>query len=319
MRKGYAVAAAALFVSASFMMWGCKNGNLFGGFHKRGSGDATALLSDAKAALANREFHNAKAYYESVLAKDPKNSEALYGAATATMGTVGLDMGTLLANVITAKGTSGAGALQREIQNATFLPNITQEEIDRLSILKGLDLDNLSDGIDQIVCFLLKIRSGSADGKISPKDISVLLSVGITCILRSILRPLERNVIDLRQTADGKDFEIVIIDRNKLAEICSDGTLENSVRDMLGALQSFLTASSELKSKSGSTLGELSAELKKSVEAFKTKFNAEADAAGNVPQSCRDFVNNTINDLDNLQPPTRDPGDCLRKDTNPVH
>lgn len=313
--------AAAL---GSLAAAGCKNNNMFGGFHKRGSGDPAALLSDAKAALTNREFSNAKAYYEAVLAQEPKNSEALYGAATATMGTAGLDLGTLLANVVTAKNSGAPAAtlgLQDVLQTASIgtASAITEDEINSLSILKGLDLDNLSGSIDQIVCFLLKIRSGNADGKISPKDISVLLSVGITCILRGILRPLEVNVIDLRQTADGKDYDVVIIDGAKLKDICDSGVLQNSVTDLAGALQSMQTAVLELNSTSGSTLGGLKQDLETAFNQFKKKINDEAAAQGLTTQiqSCLDFVNNF--EVDKLQPPTKDPGDCLNKSNTPLH
>src|SRR5687768_534468 len=100
--RGKLMMAVALL--GSMALSGCKDGNLFGGFRKAGSGDKVSLMSDAKAALANREWNNAKSYYESVIAKEPGNTEALYGAAVATMGTAGLDLGTLLSNVIASKG-----------------------------------------------------------------------------------------------------------------------------------------------------------------------------------------------------------------------
>lgn len=324
MKRHYALMTAAV-LCGSLAFWGCKNGNLFGGFHEKGTGDPESLLSDAKTALANREYNNAKAYYEQILQTQPTNSEALYGAATATMGTAGLDLGTLLANVITAK--SAAPGLQQAIQYASFAPagaGITQDEINSLSILKGVDLSNLSGSVDQIVCFLMKIRSGNADGKISPKDISVLMSVGITCIIRGILRPLEVGVIDLQQTADGKDYNVVILNANKLKDICSDNTLKNSLLDLAGALQSVQTAVQELKSQEGSTLSGLSLDMKDALSQFKTKVlaklnevNSDGDSTNNVPTECINFVQNF--NIDNLTPPTADPGNCLDKSNKPLH
>jgi hypothetical protein len=325
--KRYSAVVALIAMMSAIAFWGCKNGNMFGGFHKKGSGDTASLLSDAKAALSRREFNNAKAYYESIVAKEPRNSEALYGAATSSMGTAGLDLGTLLSNVITAKTAAPSGALAENIQLATIgvgAGAIDPNTVNSLSILKGLDLNNLSGGIDQIVCFLLKIRSGNADGKISPEDISVLLSVGITCIIRGILRPLEQNLLDLRQTADGKDFTVVIIDGNKLGALCADGTVQNSIRDLAGALQSLVVAVNQLAAAPNSSIAGLKLDMKTAFQQFQTKFNTIANANNtdsnpnnNVPASCMSFVNSF--DPDNLTPPTLDPGDCLNKSVKPIH
>lgn len=323
---GLSLALAAAAASTTFM--GCKNGNLFGGFHKRGSGDPAGQLADAKAALSRREFSNAKAYFEAVLAKEPKNSEALFGAATASFGTAGLDLGTLLANVVNLKNSaptpvSGLGEAIQVGQIAA--PGaINQDDLNSLSILKGLNLNNLSGGIDQIVCFLLKIRSGNADGKISPQDISLLMSIGITCIIRGILRPLEQSVLDLRQTADGKGFDIVIIDASKLNALCADGTIQRSIQDLAGSLQAVQTAVKELNSTSGSTVGGIELDLKDAVTQFKTKFQekvnelaATPSPSDDIPASCNQFVQSF--NVNALTPPTQDPGDCLNKDTKPNH
>jgi hypothetical protein len=326
--KIYGALLALAGLTAGTAFTGCKNGNLFGSLHKRGSGDALAQLSDGKAALARREFANAKAYFESVLAKEPRNSEALYGAATASFGTAGLDLGTLLANVVTLKNSapSPVSGLGEAIQTGQIgAPGaINQEDLNSLSILKGLNLDNLSDGIDQIVCFLLKIRSGNADGKISPADISLLMSVGITCIIRGILRPLEVNVLDLRQTADGTGFDIVIIDGDKLKDLCADGTIQRSIQDLAGALQAVQTAVKELNANSSSTVGGIELDLRSAVNQFKQKFqqkfdetNSDGNPNNNIPSSCNQFVQSF--NVNALTPPTQDPGDCLNKDTKPNH
>jgi hypothetical protein len=314
--------AAAVAVAGALSFWGCKDGNLFGSFRNEGSGDTSTVLADASAALSRREFNNAKAFYESIVAKEPQNSEALYGAAVATMGTAGLDLGTLLSNVITAKNASSGAAttLQEALQlSAIGVRAISQEDIDNNSILKGLDLNNLDRDIDQIVCFLLKIRSGNADGKISPKDISVLMSVGITCIIRGILRPLEENVIDLRQTSGGQDYEVKIINGAKLKDLCDSGVLQNSASDIAGSVQAIQTAVAELKPSSGSTIASLKPDLENALKSFQQKINAEAAAQGLTSQiqSCLDFINGF--DVNNLTPPTKNPGDCLNKSNKPLH
>jgi hypothetical protein len=321
MKKLKGLMAAVAFIG-SLALCGCKDGNLFGGFRKEGSGDTTTLLSDAKAALARHEYNNAKSYYEAIIAKEPTNSQALYGAATATMGTAGLDFGTLLSNIVTAKQT--APSLHQAMQYSAVGVHQNSPLVSDLSILASIDLNNLSGSIDQIVCYLLKIRSGFADGKIKKDDISLLLGVGINCIIRSILRPLSENVIDLRQTADGKDFDIVILDANKLDDVCSNGVLQSSAADFAGGVQAIQEVINILRPSSGSTLSDLKPDLEAAFEKFKTKINnqaaannADGDSTNDVPTSCLDFVNSF--NVNTLTPPAKDPGDCLNKNVKPAH
>ncbi|MGQ0644938.1 MAG: hypothetical protein ACT4O3_05555 [Elusimicrobiota bacterium] len=310
MMKSKAVLAAVL--ASSLAMTGCKDGNLFGGLTKKGSGNESSLAADARAALARREYHNAKAYYEAILAKNPRNSEALYGAATATMGTAGLDLGTLISNVINSNGAPG---LAPAFNAAKFGVALSHSGVNSNSILHDIELGKLGASIDQIVCFLLKIRAGFADGTISPEDISLLVSVGITCLIRAILRPLEEGVIDLRQTADGKDYEVFIIDPSKLSGICDNGNgiLNSSAADFAGGLQAIDTAVKLLKQKDSSTLGQIRLDIRSAFESFQQKMNAEPS----LPPACKEFINSFK--VDSLAPPTQDPGDCLNKNVEPKH
>src|ERR1041385_5662970 len=77
---------------------GCENGNLFGRLHDRGdSGSIRSLSSDARNALRDKDYSQALALYERILAQDSDNAEALYGAAAAAIGSSGLNFGQLLA------------------------------------------------------------------------------------------------------------------------------------------------------------------------------------------------------------------------------
>jgi hypothetical protein len=303
-------AALAAVLASSLAMTGCKDGNLFGGLTKKGSGNESSLAADARAALARREYHNAKAYYEAILAKNPRNSEALYGAATATMGTAGLDLGTLISNVI---NSSGAPGLAPALNAAKMGVALSHSGVDSKSILHDIELGKLDASIDQIVCFLLKIRAGFADGTISPEDISLLVSVGITCLIRAILRPLEAGVIDLQQTPDGKDYIVKIIDSGKLSEICSNGILDSSAADFAGGLQAIDTAVKLLKQKDSSTLAQIRLDIRNAFISFQQKMNAEPG----VSPDCKNIINSF--DPDALAPPTQDPGDCLNKNVEPKH
>src|SRR5262245_26890074 len=114
--KKYGAFTAVALLAGSLAFWGCKNGNLFGGFHSKGSGDLADLLSDARSALAQRQFNNAKAYYDAILGKDGNNSEALYGDATATMGNAGLDLGVLLSHIL--HHSAPAASLQESFKSS---------------------------------------------------------------------------------------------------------------------------------------------------------------------------------------------------------
>jgi hypothetical protein len=315
-------AALAAVLASSLAMTGCKDGNLFGGLTKKGSGNESSLAADARAALARREYHNAKAYYEAILAKNPRNSEALYGAATATMGTAGLDLGTLLSNVINSNGAPG---LAPAFNAAKFGVALSHSGVDSKSILHDIELGKLDASIDQIVCFLLKIRAGFADGTISPEDISLLVSVGITCLIRAILRPLEAGVIDLRQTPDGKDYIVKVIDANKLNQVCGS-ILDSSAADFAGGLQAIDTAVKLLKQNDSSTLNQIKLDIRNAFIAFKDRLhetanqnNSDGDPSNNVPSSCLTAVDSLVSSIDSLAPPTQDPGDCLNKNVEPKH
>ena len=77
---------------------GCQNGNLLGKLHDSGdSSNTETLLSDGNVALDNGDYAAALGYFQRVLDNDSDNSLALYGAATASAGLSGLNLGQLLA------------------------------------------------------------------------------------------------------------------------------------------------------------------------------------------------------------------------------
>jgi hypothetical protein len=301
--------------AAALGLWGCKNGNLFGSFHKEGTGTPAAVLSDAKAALANREFNNAQSYYEKVLVNEPKNSEALYGAATATMGSAGLDLGTLLANVITTKQTLPASgpALHAALSQASLGVSAVSAAPDANSLLNSLDLAAMRAHMNKIICYLLKIRSGHADGRVPRDNINVMVSLAITRTLRAVLRTLDNNLVDIRKKSDGKSYEVVYVDKTNIKDACSNGILKASLDDLFGAVESIKSAVEKVNPSATSTLAEVKDDIKASFKDFQkaiTDLNTDTDSANDIPASCVSLVNSY--DVESiLQPPSQDPGNCL--------
>ncbi|MBI4396344.1 MAG: hypothetical protein HY548_04555 [Elusimicrobia bacterium] len=307
MRKQCALVAALVLVGG-LALWGCKNNNLFGTFHEKGTGDSAALLSDAKSALAKREFNNAKAYYESLISKEPRNSEALYGAATATMGTAGLDLGTLLSNVITSKQSAPAArGIPGVIEYASIGALGTASSVDSNSILNSLNLSALRGNINKIVCYLLKIRTGSGDGVIPHDNVNVMISLSITRALRAALRMVDSGLVDLRKTSNGKNFDVVVTGTvATLNNACVDGgAMELAADDFIGAVESFTSAFNKVNPGDGSTIKEMKEDLKNAFAELKSELNT----AGAT--NCVTLLSKAKYDTTNLTPPTQDPGDCL--------
>jgi len=168
-----------------FGITGCKNGNLFGGLHNRGdSGSIDNLLSDAQVALRADDYAGALALYNRVLAQDSDNSLALYGAAAAAIGSSGLNIGQLLANVTNQSSAPS-------FHNLTQLIGQSRQTVkaavstDPNSLLNGIDMDALDTVIDKAICRLTRIVAGATDGTIKPNDIDVILNLASLCVIRA--------------------------------------------------------------------------------------------------------------------------------------
>jgi len=311
MKKYTAVAAVAALL-ASLALWGCKNGNMFGGFHKKGSGDAASLMSDARSALANREFNNAKAYYEAILAQQPTNSVALYGAAVATMGTAGLDLGTLLSNVVASKGAPASGSLAQLIDSAAIgAPGAAT--VDPRSVLNNLNLTALRLHINTIICYLSRIRAGRGDGVIPRDDVSTCLSLTISRTLRAVLRTTDPTVgvADIRKSANGKDLEVVITASGATINDYCGGTsgkgktMEATLDDLAGAVEALGAAFNKVNPGVDATLTEIKADINKAFTDFKTDVKAQG-----VNAACAGLLDSAKYDVLNLPVPTTD--DCAQ-------
>ena len=236
------VLQAGLF-SMTIALTGCENGNLFGGFNDRGdSGDVESLNADASIFLRERNFSEALKLYQRTLAQDPDNSEALYGAATAAMGTSGLSLGVLVANLtneLNAPVINNLGDLV-SVSRDTISPQNTN---DANSILFGVAIEALNGVIDNVICWLSLIVGGVADGTINPNDPNnafLLLDLGLVCIIRGVLRFIRQGWGDLTNVNGEYQFTI---DPDLTTAICNDPihqpTIVQIARDVVGAFALF--------------------------------------------------------------------------------
>lgn len=196
------IIAALITLPILFALTGCENGNLFGRFHKKGSvGDVPTLLADAKTAMVNHEYNNAQEYFKRIVQQQPGNSEALLGYAQASLPTAGLDLGTIISNII--RSQSGAPATVAEydgfsgVLSAAGTPNIgsddilsgLEQKISSLRIVVGLD-DPDGSGLNAISA-LEKIVKGQGDGIIPTDDPTTNINLTIAYVLRSVLRVVD--------------------------------------------------------------------------------------------------------------------------------
>ncbi len=198
LKKIIGVTLVAALTGGLFCFTACENGNIFGGLHDRGdSGDPDALLSDGDVALREGDFAEALSLYNRVLDKDPNNAKALYGSAAALLGTSGLNLGQIITNVLKqGVGSSSVNGLPDLIQQARTRSSISSAA-DADSILSGIDLEDLNDSIDQVICRLSRIVCGNTDGSISKDSTDVLVNLGILYVVRAALRPIRSGFIDI--------------------------------------------------------------------------------------------------------------------------
>jgi len=265
---------SGLLVSMT-LICGCRGGNLFGRFHKKGSSGSTeGLMADARSALINKEFDNAKAYYEKIIAKDPGNSNALVGYSQASFGSAGLDLGTIVANVIDSQGSgapqpglagvltaanTGAGAGAVGADPGTILYGI---KYDALRVVLGLT------GVEpNIIWALEKIVKGEADGIIPADDPDVNLNLAIAYVLRAAIRLVDYvNINSDTYTTDTSYNFATDTDAQALAR--------ESVRDIKKAYYRISTAIVTISATTGSTVADLLTDIKTIFDELVADLNA---------------------------------------------
>jgi tetratricopeptide (TPR) repeat protein len=228
-------------------MSGCKNNNLFGDLHKEGSGDSQSLVADGQAALDKSDFAKANDYFSQALAKDPSNSDALYGQAAAQFGLSGLRFGRLIANLTQGNAGLGSPALRGAIRQAAV-----GVAGDGASLLFGIDEDRLDEALKVIIANLEKIHMGLADGNIATDNAPLLIDLGFARMLKGATGPLRAGVLDIQE--EGGDYTVHVIAGDPGAH-CD--VIENAIYNVAWGFLDLNEAAIKLNLVSGSTLSDI--------------------------------------------------------------
>ncbi len=289
----------ASLLGGSLALTGCKNGNLFGGLHQEGTGDSASLISDANAALADGDYASALKYFEDALAQDPSNSDALYGAAVAKMGNSGLNVGQLVANLMTNGTPGGAPALSSGLAAAS-LGGGGAVGTDSQSILFNIDIDALDAGLEKATCYLQRIKLGLGDGSVAPNDVNMLVNLALCRILRAATQPLQQGLVDIRKTPDNQNYQF-----DRIASAPFNGgqcaVVEMAVRNVVWGYQALNEAAViVLGQRAGNTLFDLQNDFRTLYTNNKTSLETDTGC---------DF--SAVNDNPDLEPAPTTPGNCL--------
>jgi len=166
-------------VLCAVLFCGCENNNIFSWTHARGKDTSTdALLVDAQSALNDGDYDEAIKYYEEILAKDPDNSEALYGLAAAELKNAGLDIARLV-STFTGE-TSGTDSI----------------------IPTDLSLNSLLVATGRASNLLSEIANGMGDGTVPADDVDVNVNLALCKTISALA-----NLLDTDGDEDIEDDE----------------------------------------------------------------------------------------------------------------
>ncbi|MFH1369544.1 MAG: hypothetical protein ABII64_10530 [Elusimicrobiota bacterium] len=168
------------------LITGCGRNNIFSWAHSSGSVTTIdSLSSDAYTALVNKDYVKAMEYYAKILQTDPNNSEAIYGYSVATLANSGLDIASLISNMI-SETPSAPSRLAPAISSLVYASpgnNLLPDTIinNRANINAAINVVLASN-------LLPKIVKGLADGKIKYDSADVNINIAFCLMLRSALR-----------------------------------------------------------------------------------------------------------------------------------
>ncbi|MCX5782538.1 MAG: hypothetical protein NT145_07575 [Elusimicrobia bacterium] len=191
MDKKLSAILLSLVFFAMFFLTGCGDNNIFGWSHKTGSGsNVSSLSSDAYSALQNKDYAKALEYYSKILESEPGNSEAIYGYSAAKLGDAGLDISSLVANLIQQQSAPSAAPSRLSpaiaelakapyfSSSASMLPDTIMQKIDKISAAVNDILSNK---------YLLKIIKGQGDGSVSPDNPDLNINIAFCLVLRAAI------------------------------------------------------------------------------------------------------------------------------------
>lgn len=210
-----------LITVSLFVFLGCGDSNIFSSLNNDDlNADVATLTATAEKELKDGNYANAKKYYESIIAKDPKNSVAYYGLAAVAFKENGIDLAKILASV--TENSTSTSSSKVAISNV----GISATNIEQL-----INIDNLKDlfvASKKVVEYLAKIATGQCDGVIKATDVDVNVNLAIALVLESALTIMDSNG-DGNPASTGdlvtvdKDYEI-LVNNKKIDDITNFST-----------------------------------------------------------------------------------------------
>lgn len=239
---------------------GCGKSNLFSWAHNPGdSTNTSALASDADIALQNKDYAKALEYYQEILKNDPRNSEAIYGYAAAKLAESGLDIGSLVANLIKNQSTSNSSValcLAQAARSSSFSGNILPDTLliksNRDKLLAAINASLANDKLKKII-------KGEGDGSINPTNADLNLNVAFCLVLRAAI-----TVYDSGSITIGTDYKITV---NSVDLV----TATSASQDIASAFKRLEVVVKALNLASDATIAKIKTDVNALYDDFKSK------------------------------------------------
>lgn len=250
------------------LLTACSKGNIFSWTHSSGSGsNVQSLSSDAYTALRDKDYGKALEYFSKILESDPNNSEAIYGYSVAQLAESGLDISTIVSNLVSSGGTPSSAITGL----ATAISQVSgSSSLSSTNILPGTVLANLEKiktAVNKVLGdkYLLKIARGKADGKIAPDNPDLNLNLAFCFILRAAMNLNDK----IKFTSD---YEVEV--ENTSDQIA----LNDAAKDIVRAYHRLLAVINKLNlSGSNAIITRIRDDVNKLFINYKAKLSVDAD------------------------------------------
>lgn len=176
---------------------GCGKDNIFSFAHSAGSSSGTnALSSDAAQALQNKNYTQALQYYSQILKNTPNNSQAIYGYCAAELANSGMDIATLVSNLVTQQNSSNGNnnnsnnsSFNRLVSALAYAAHVSGSSSASSPLIPQSILNNhaaIEKAVDDVLSsgHLLKIIQGKGDGTIAPDNVDVNVNIAFCLVLK---------------------------------------------------------------------------------------------------------------------------------------
>jgi len=230
----------------------CGTSNIFSWARSAGSGSSIdSVMSDGYAALGEKNYTKAIEYYGKVLDTDPNNSEAIYGWSAAKLGNSGLDVATIIANMVRQQG-SNTIHLSPAIYSAVKEAQSSSNNLLPATIIANIN--KYKDTINEVLAAnkLPKIIHATADGKIAFDNPDVNINASFCLILRAAM-----SLNDYVTISD--DYSITT---NNTAN-APYAVKEAALQDVASAYNLFLRAMKKLNYTDDTSIGQMKKDAEK--------------------------------------------------------